>query len=110
MMMQSQTLLGLFWLSLAGAQELPPVSGLPHAVVLRRIPAVDRWDLVVALSSAAPCQPAPRPCWWNTGDRLGILLQDRGDPRDGIAALRGDRVFSFFVDRTAAGQYRIAAR
>jgi len=29
---------------------------------------------------------------------------------DGIAALRGDRAVSFFVDRSAAGQYRMAAR
>jgi hypothetical protein len=70
----------LWLMTLAGAQELPPVSGLPHAVVLRRIPAKDGWDLVVALSSAHACEEAPRPCWWNTQDRLGILLEDRGDP------------------------------
>ena len=67
------------FMSLAGAQELPPVSGLPHAVVLRRIPAENGWDLVVALSSAQPCEQAPLPCWWTTKDRLGILLADRGD-------------------------------
>ena len=73
--------LAVLWLmTLAGAQELPPVSGLPHAVVLRRIPAGDPWDLVVALSSEHACEQAPRPCWWSTKDRLGILLQERGDP------------------------------
>jgi hypothetical protein len=70
----------LLLMTLAGAQELPPVSELPHAVVLRRIPAEGSWDLVVALSSAQPCEQAPRPCWWNTKDRLGILLEDRRDP------------------------------
>jgi len=70
----------LLLMNLAGAQDLPTVSGLPQAVVLRRIPADNGWDLVVALSSAHACEPAPRPCWWNTKDRLGILLQDRGDP------------------------------
>jgi hypothetical protein len=67
-------------LNLAGAQELPSVFGLPQAVVLRRIPADERWDLVVALSSAQPCEPAPRPCWWNTRDRLLVLLRDRDNP------------------------------
>jgi hypothetical protein len=70
----------LLLMTLAGAQELPPVSGLPHAVVLRRISAEGPWDLVVALSSAQACEQAPRPCWWNTKDRLGILLEDRRDP------------------------------
>jgi hypothetical protein len=83
-MTRSHLLAGLAALSLAHAQEPLPafqgVSGLPHAVVLRRIPADDRWDLVVALASAQTCEPAPRPCWWNTNDRLGILLQDRDDP------------------------------
>jgi hypothetical protein len=83
-MIRSHVLAGLLLMNLAGAQELPPVSGLAHAVVLRRIPAQipaqDRWDLVVALASAQPCEQAPRPCWWNTKDRLGILLQDRDDP------------------------------
>jgi hypothetical protein len=78
-MMRSHVFAGLLLMNLAGAQELPPVSGLPQPVVLRRIPAEDRWDLVVALASAQPCEPAPRPCWWNTRDRLGILLQDRDD-------------------------------
>jgi len=55
------------------------VSGLPHPVVLRRIPAEAGWDLVVALSSAQQCQAAPGPCWWNTKDRLGVLLQSRED-------------------------------
>jgi len=67
-------------MNLAGAQELPDVSGLPRAVVLRRIPAEEGWDLVVALSAAQPCELAPRPCWWNTKDRLGVLLQSRDDP------------------------------
>ena len=56
------------------------MSGLPHAVVLRRIPAEDGWDLVVALASAQPCEQAPRPCWWSTKDRLEVLLQNRSDP------------------------------
>ena len=71
---------GLLLLNLAGAQELPPVSGLPHAVALGRIPAEGGWDLVVALSSDQPCEPAPRPCWWNTKDRLAVLLENRADP------------------------------
>jgi len=29
---------------------------------------------------------------------------------DGIAVQRGDRVVSFFVDRSTAGQYRMSAR
>ena len=65
-----------------GPESLPAfqgVSGLPHAVVLRRIPAEDRWDLVVALASTHPCQQAPRPCWWGTKDRLSVLLEDRDD-------------------------------
>lgn len=81
--MRSNVLVGLMVLGLAHAQESLPafqrVSGLPHAVVLRRIPVEDRWDLVVALASAQPCAQAPRPCWWNTRDRLGILLQNRDD-------------------------------
>lgn len=79
--MQSQLLAGLWLLNFAGAQELPPVSGLPHAVVLRRIPADEGWNLVIALSSSQPCEQAPRPCWWTTRDRLGILLEDRDDAR-----------------------------
>ena len=79
-MIRPPVLAVLWLLTLAGAQELPPVSDLPHAVVLRRIPAEDGWDLVVALSSAHACEEAPRPCWWTTKDRLGILLEDRGDP------------------------------
>jgi hypothetical protein len=78
-MMRWNQLAGLWLMGLLGAQELPPVSGLPHPVVLRRIPAEDGWDLVVALSAAKPCGQAPRPCWWNTKDRLAILLQNRGD-------------------------------
>lgn len=64
----------------AAAAAFQRVSGLPHAVVLRRIPADGEWDLVVALASGQPCEPAPRPCWWNTKDRLGILLQNRNHP------------------------------
>jgi hypothetical protein len=83
-MTPSRILAGLMLLGLAHAQDSIPafqrVSGLPHAVVLRRIPVEDPWDLVAALASAQPCEPAPRPCWWNTKDRLGILLQDRNDP------------------------------
>jgi hypothetical protein len=79
-MIRPPALAVLFLMTLACAQELPPVSGLPHAVVLRRIPAEGPWDLVAALSSAQPCQQAPRPCWWNTQDRLGILIVDRRDP------------------------------
>jgi hypothetical protein len=79
-MTRSHLLAGLLLMNLAGAQDLPPVSGLPHAVVLRRIPVDDRWDLAVALASSQPCQQAPRPCWWNAVDHLEVLLQDRGDP------------------------------
>jgi hypothetical protein len=78
-MIRPPVLAVLLLMSLAGAQELPPVSELPHGVVLRRIPAEGPWDLVVALSSAQACEQAPRPCWWNTKDRLGILLRDRSD-------------------------------
>ena len=78
--MRSQLFAALIFIGLAGAQGLPTVSVLPHAVELRRIPAEGRWDLVVALSSSQPCEKAPRPCWWNTKDRLAILLQDRDDP------------------------------
>jgi hypothetical protein len=82
-MIRSYLLGGMMIVSLAQAQEALPafqsVSGLPHAVVLRRISVDDRWDLLVALASTKPCEQAPRPCGWNTGDRLGVLLQDRGD-------------------------------
>jgi hypothetical protein len=80
-MIRWQGLVFVLLLHLAAAQELPPVSGLPHAVVLQRIVAEDGWDLVVALSAAQPCEPATLPCWWNTKDRLGILLQNRDDPK-----------------------------
>jgi len=83
-MIRSHVFAALVVVGLAQAQETVPafqrVSGLPHVVVLRRIPAEDRWDLVVALASSQPGQQAPRPCWWNTSDRLGVLLQDRDDP------------------------------
>jgi hypothetical protein len=83
-MTRSHWLAGWVALGLAHAQESLPafqgVSGLPHAVVLRRIPAEDRWDLVIALASTELCEQAPRPCWWSTKYRLGILLQDRDDP------------------------------
>lgn len=53
------------------------VSGLPHAVLIRRIQAEDGWDLVVAMAS-------PRlgggPSFWSTRERLGVLMQDRADP------------------------------
>lgn len=77
-------LAGLLFLALGQAQDPLPafqrVSGLPQAVTLRRIRAGDSQDLVVALASSHKCNPAPRPCWWNTKDRLGILLQDPKDP------------------------------
>jgi hypothetical protein len=83
-MIRIQLLAGLILGTLAYSQEAIPaferVSGLPHAVVLRRIPVDARWDLVAALASSTACEQAPHPCWWNTNDRLGILLQDRGDP------------------------------
>jgi hypothetical protein len=78
-MMRSLVLAGLALLQLAGAQELPPVSGLPHAVVLRRIPAGDGWDLVVALSSSTKTG-------WTTKDRVGLLLQN------------GDRVLPLAIE------------
>jgi hypothetical protein len=84
-MIRWQALVVVLPMHLAAAQELPPVSGLPHAVVLRRIAAQEGWDLVVGLSAAQSCEPAaPRPCWWNTKDRLGILLQNRDDPKKAI--------------------------
>jgi hypothetical protein len=56
------------------------VSGLPRAVIMRRIPADDQSDLVVAVAaSGSPCEVAPHPCRWTTKDRLGVLLQDRKD-------------------------------
>jgi hypothetical protein len=83
-MIRSHVLAALMVLGMAHAQESLPafarVSGLPHAVALRRIPAEDNWDLVIALASAQTCEQAPRPCWWSTKYRLGILLQDRDDP------------------------------
>ena len=72
-MTPSRILAGLMLLGLAHAQDSIPafqrVSGLPHAVVLRRIPVEDPWDLVAALASAQPCEPAPRPCWWKPAPR-----------------------------------------
>jgi len=70
----------LFAPLILNAQDLPPVSRLPHAVALRRIPAEDDWDLVIGLASAQTCAPSPRYCWWNTKDRLEIVMQDRADP------------------------------
>jgi hypothetical protein len=64
----------------AAAAAFQRVSGMPHAVAMRRIRAEDEWDLVVALASGYPCEPAPHPCPWTTKDRLGVLLQDRNHP------------------------------
>jgi hypothetical protein len=83
-MIRTYLLTGLILGTLAYAQEAIPafqrVSGLPHAVALRRIPVDAQGDLVVALASSTVCQQAPRPCWWGTKDRLGILLQQRANP------------------------------
>jgi hypothetical protein len=84
-------LAGMMLLGLAQAQDesladraavaaFQRVSGLPRAVVMRRIPAEDQWDLVVALASGQLCEPAPHPCSWTTKDRLGVWLQDRDNP------------------------------
>jgi hypothetical protein len=59
--------------------QVQRVSGLPHTVVLGRIPAEEPWDVVVTLESAEGCEPAPLYCWWTTKDRLTIELQDRQD-------------------------------
>jgi len=83
-MTASNLLAGLMLLGIAHAQDSLPafqrVSGLPHAVVLRRIPVDGQWDLAIAVASSTACDPAPRPCWWSTKDRLGILMVDRNDP------------------------------
>jgi hypothetical protein len=83
-MTASNLLAGLMLLGIAHAQDSLPafqrVSGLPHAVVLRRIPVDGQWDLAIAVASSTTCDPAPRPCWWSTKDRLGVLLVDRDDP------------------------------
>lgn len=80
--MTSAKLVGALLLAhVAHAQDsLPafqPVSGLTHNVVLSRLPLDARWDLLAALASTGTCEPAPRNCWWNTKDWLGILLADR---------------------------------
>src|ERR1035437_555827 len=60
----------------AAIAALRRVSGLPHALVMRRIAADGQLDLVVALASRQP----PGHPWWSPRDRLGVLLQDKSDP------------------------------
>lgn len=64
---------------------LQRVSGLPHAVLIRRIQADDASDLVVAIASPR-LDGGPL---WSTKERLGVLLQDRTDP---------SRVFSLILE------------
>jgi len=59
----------------------------------RRTSAVQHWDVSWTGTSIA-----------RAGDAIYM------GATDGIVALRGDRITSYFVDRSAAGQYRMAAR
>jgi hypothetical protein len=87
----------------AAVAALQRVSKLPHAVVIRRIPAEAQWDLVVAMAGQ---QPAASPGNWSTRERLGVLLQDRTDPAkvDVLAAQPGpnDDCYARIVRMTAA--------
>jgi hypothetical protein len=86
----------------AAMAALERVSGLPQAVVIRRIPAERQWDLVVAMAGQ---RPAAAPGNWSTRERLGVLLQDRTDPAkvDVLAAQSGpnDDCFARIVRITA---------
>ena len=59
----------------------------------RNTEAVQRWDMPWIATSIA---------------RAGDAIYN--GTTDGIAALRGERVVSYFVDRSAMGQYRMAER
>jgi len=86
----------------AAMAALERVSGLPQAVVIRRIPADGQWDLVVAMAGQ---RPAAAPGNWSTRERLGVLLQDRAEPLkvDVLAAQPGpnDDCFARIVHITA---------
>ena len=86
----------------AAMAALERVSGLPQAVVIRRIPADVQWDLVVAMAGQ---RPAAAPGNWSSRERLGVLLQDRTDPLkvDVLAAQPGpnDDCFARIVHMTA---------
>ncbi len=86
----------------AAMAALERVSGLPQAVVIRRIPADGQWDLVVAMAGQ---RPAAAPGNWSTRERLGVLLQDRTEPLkvDVLAAQPGpnDDCFARIVHITA---------
>jgi hypothetical protein len=53
----------------------------PNVVIVRRMPADDRLDLVLAMASRQPqgIRPGGR-CWWSLQDRLGLFLQSRSHP------------------------------
>ena len=54
---------------------------MPNAVVVRRMPADDRLDLVLALASRQPQNvDAGGRYAWSPQDRLGLFLQSRSDP------------------------------
>jgi hypothetical protein len=52
-----------------------------NVVIVRRMPADDRLDLVLAIASPRPqsVNPGAR-YWWSLQDRLGLFLQSRSDP------------------------------
>jgi len=50
-----------------------------QAAVIRRMPAGDELDLVLALASPDPFAAPPGRYWWNTKDRVGLFLQSRAD-------------------------------
>jgi hypothetical protein len=54
---------------------------LANSMIVRRMPADDRLELVVAIASRQPqsVNPGAR-YWWSTQDRLGLFLQSRSDP------------------------------
>jgi hypothetical protein len=54
---------------------------LPNTVIIRRISADDRLDLVLAMASHQPLgSDAGGRYWWSLQDRLGLFLQSRSDP------------------------------
>jgi hypothetical protein len=54
---------------------------MPNAVVVRRMPADDRLDLILALASHQPQGvDAEGRYAWSLQDRLGLFLQSRSDP------------------------------
>jgi hypothetical protein len=62
----------------------------PNVVIVRRMPADDRLDLVLAIASRQTqgVSPSTR-YWWSLEDRLGLFLQSRSDP---------DRVYQLAIE------------